>query len=154
MKRMIKSSFGYSDQDWVNPDPEEKEPREYTLTLSEPNIVITTDDDGYISQDSYDQISFEDYDLSNPDYDFDVITPREAEEIFGDALENSEYNGRLDPNSKYRLDGNVYIDYSVWVDNKLGRARRYYRRDFGPSVTKEDLEIDDISNDFSFGVLQ
>lgn len=118
MKRVIRSSFGLRDQDWVDPEPEE--PGSYYedelwIPIKRQQIHVTSD--GTVSNDDMEWLltrSVHSRDLHNSDWNFNVVTEDEAWELVEKAI-NSLVKSAATPNSDYVVSGKVVIQYSYWV---------------------------------------
>lgn len=118
MKRVIRSSFGLRDKDWVDPDTEE--PGSYYedelwIPVKRQNIHVTSD--GTVSDEDMEWVltrSIHLKDLHNSDWGFNVVTEDEAWEIVESAI-NDVVKSTAKPNSDYFISGKVVIQYSYWV---------------------------------------
>ena len=118
MKRVIKSSFGLRDRDWVDPDPEE--PGSYYedelwIPIKRQQVHVTSD--RKVSDEDMEWLltrSVHSKDLRNSDWNFNVVTEDEAWELVEGAI-NSLVKSTATPNSDYVVSGKVVIQYSYWV---------------------------------------
>lgn len=118
MKRVIRSSFGLRDRDWV--DPEEEEPGRYYedelwIPVKRQQIHVTSN--GTVPDEDIEWLltrSVRSNDLRNSDWGFNVVTEDEAQEIVESAI-NDVVKSTAKPNSDYVVSGKVVIQYSYWV---------------------------------------
>lgn len=118
MKRVIRSSFGLRNQDWVGPDTEE--PGSYYedelwIPIKRQRIHVTSD--GVVSNEDMEWVltrSVRSTDLSNSDWHFNVVTEDEVWDILESAI-NDFVKSNARPNSDYFISGKVVIQYSYWV---------------------------------------
>lgn len=108
MKRYIKSSFSYRDEDWVNPPEDEWEDEGGEIDVNVKNIPAKVQDNG----DTFEFVNspFEDYE--DPDHGNLVITGEDLEEKFYDAL---NWDDVPTEDGNYFVSFEFVVDYSEYV---------------------------------------
>lgn len=108
MKRYIKSSFGYRDEDWINPPEDEWEDEGGEIDVNVKNIPAKVQDNG----DTFEFVNspFEDYE--DPDHGNLVITGEDLEEKFYDAL---NWDDVPTEDGNYFVSFEFVVDYSEYV---------------------------------------
>lgn len=139
MKRVIKSSFGYRDSDWVDPDPEMSEADPRAIELKIEDCIVRTDEDGYIEE--LPESCVYDDDLYDEMDGMKVIDKDAVEEAILD--EADKVQDQLKPNTVYVMNGDVEISYNVWVETEYASMRRRYSRNYEPVEYSSD-DITDI----------
>ena len=114
MKRMIKASFGYRDEDWINPPEETSEPEDDEVII-DLDMRLTTDQDGDF--DVMDNVTLMDgskltdsdfYVAALPDPVYDVESfETDLYEYLCDILDK--------PNTTYHVYGPVAVDCTYYV---------------------------------------
>ena len=155
LKRVIKSSFGLRDRDWVDPDPEE--PGSYYedelwIPIKRQSIHVTSD--GTVSDEDMEWLltrSVHSKDLNNSDWGFNVVTEDEAWELIESAI-NDVVKSHAKPNSDCVVSGRVVIQYSYWVSEPQvpgygdeAELMAYELKDYDPdSIQVDNVVTDDV----------
>lgn len=108
MKRYIKCSFGYRDEDWINPPEEQWEDEGGEIDINVKNIPATVTDNGDMFE--FVNSPFEDYE--DPDYGNLVITGEDLEEKFYDAI---DWDVVPTEDGNYFVSFEFVVDYSEYV---------------------------------------
>lgn len=150
MKRLIKASFGYRDEDWVDPDPEMSEPEYGSLYVDCTGGVIQTDKDGDVVSPDSSIVDPADIDVDDPEHHVEVVDQSTAADLAIDQVFDKFYD-KFEPNSTYELTGGVVIPYTVWVPTSYAKSRVYYDRDLDLTITSDDVELgpDPVDDDLS-----
>ena len=128
MKRYIKSSFGYRDEDWINPPEETWEDEGGEIDINVKNIPATVQDNGDMFE--FVNSPFEDYE--DPDYGNLVITGEELEEKFYDAI---DWDDVPTEDGNYFVSFEFVVDYSEYVSTI--KPRNEYDEVPGPEAEVE-----------------
>lgn len=138
MKRVIKSSFGYRDEDWVDPDPEMTEADDRGVTINLPEFEITTMEDGYVEEIPEHMFSKED--LEDELDGIQVTDVESVEEAIFDELDKMNLSG----NTTYKINGYVDVLYHVWVPTEYAHMRARYSHRYEDHDATPDFDIDEI----------
>lgn len=121
MKIYVKSSFGYRDSDWVDPDDSMWEHEGFSCSAN-CSFEILTDASGTPDDDSInsaiESMQF-DSEFIDPEYGFDVCDADDVAVEVATYVQN-KYEGKLDANSKYLVscDATVPYEYDVMYPPK------------------------------------
>lgn len=123
MKRVVKASFGYRDEDWINP-PEETSEAEDDEVVINIDMRLTTDRDGDF--DVADNVTLMDNStLSNDDFYVAALPdPVYDVESFEEDLYVYLYDLLDKPNTTYHIYGPVAVDCTYYVP--VGRKPSSY----------------------------
>lgn len=140
MKRLIRASFGYRDEDWVDPDPEMYEPEDGCLSVDCTGGIIETDKDGDIISPDSSILDPSDINVLDSEYHVDVIDQSTAADLVIDHIFDKFYD-KLVPNSKYELSGTVEIPYTIWVPTQYAKNKNRYDRNLDLTITEDNIEL-------------
>lgn len=156
MKRVIKSSFGLKDADWVEPNNNESGTSyEDYLWLPIKRQTIHVMQNGVVEDEDMevllDRCVRPEY-LKDDNYGFVIATEDEIDDLVENVV--SDYvKENAKPNSDYVLSGRVIVHYSYWVSEPhvsgYGDAARYVRddlRDYDPdSIQIDNVELSNVT---------
>lgn len=118
MKRVIRSSFGLRDEDWIYPDdeiPEVGYEDELWVYIERQPIHVTSD--GTVSEEDMEWIltrSVKEMYLYDESWQFLVVSEYEANDLISDSI-NDYVKANALPNSDYVISGKIVIQYSYAV---------------------------------------
>lgn len=120
MKRMVKASFGFSDQSWVDPPEDYWDVEVGVVEFDIPaSIVRTYADDYVVMEDDLEPViekTIGDEEVYDESTGIEVCSADTAKEEFFEAFDN-EVEGKIDPGTKYRISGTFTITYEYEVYN-------------------------------------
>lgn len=108
MTYYVKSSFGYRDEDWINPPEDEWETEAGEIDVNVKDVSASISDNGDTFE--FDKSPFEDYE--DPDYGNLIITGEDLEDKFYDAL---DWNSVPSEDGKYLVSFEFVLDYNEYV---------------------------------------
>ena len=119
-------SFGYYDKDWVDPPEEttEADTREAVIEFT-PNDIIRIEDGSIVEFPEFEP-------WYDPQNDIEILDPYALDDIVSDLMD--EYfpmNGKDYADGTYRISGEVFVPYTVWIP---------LRRDHYPSWYEDEID--------------
>lgn len=138
MKRMVRASFGLRDESWVEPPEDYWDVEVGVVEFDIPESVVRTYPEEYIVMEEDLEPVLEktigDEDVYDESTGIEVCNADTAKDEFVEAFDR-EVEGKIDPNSKYRISGTFTVTYEYEVYRGPYSSNSY--DETGPRMTEE-----------------